>query len=152
MEKNHKEPSQKVKGYLQKIDDYFERSPFKGFLQEVDTLFHKHSIFHSFPVNMYETDKEIFVQAELPGIAKEQITIDVQDTFIRIAVDSDSTLETESTEHHFYRKERATGRSERVIKTPCELIKKQAKATFQNGILELSIPKKPYEKQIIDIQ
>lgn len=152
MEKDHKELPKNVKGYLQKIDDYFEHSPVKGFIQDVDSFFQKRSIFHSFPVDMYETDKEIIVQAELPGVPKEKITIDIQDTFVKITVDNDSTLETKSSEQNIYRKERSTIHSERIIKAPCELIKKQAKASYKNGVLEIIVPKKPYEKQIIDIQ
>src|SRR5689334_5581641 len=88
MKKDHKELPQHVKGYLQKIDDYFEKAPFKGFLQEMDSFFHKHNVFQSIPVDLYETATEVVVQAELPGVHKNQIMVDVQDTFIKIEIAS----------------------------------------------------------------
>lgn len=127
--------------YLQKIDDYLERSPFKGFLQEVDTFFQKHPLFHSYPVNLYETDSEKIIEAELPGVSKERVNIDIQESFIKILINS----ETNTTSQH------KEFQPERLIKMP-ELIKtNNSKAYFNNGILNITVKKQPYEPKIIEV-
>lgn len=134
-------------GYLQKIDEYLERSPFKGFLHEVDSFFHK---YNSFPVNLYETDTEFIIEAELPGIEKEQMKIDIQESFIKIMIDTKDT-NLEKNKSHIHRHERTSLKNERVIKMPEPIKTNQTKAIFKNGILEIHAKKIPYEQRIIDI-
>lgn len=138
-------------GYLQKIDEYLEQSPFKGFLNEVDSFFHKHSIFHTFPVNLYETDTDIIIEAELPGFEKEQVKVDIQESFVKIIIDNqESQLKNKETYTH--RKERPSIQNERIIKLPEPISKDKTKAFFKNGILEIQAKKMPYEQRIIDIE
>lgn len=134
-------------GYLQKIDEYLERSPFKGFLHEVDSLFHKNNIL----VNVYETDTEVIVEAELPGITKEQINIDIQESFIKLTI-KDIPYSTPSKDTHIHHKERSIIGSERIIQMPENLKRTSAKASFKNGILEIVVQKQPYEQKIINIE
>lgn len=134
-------------GYLQKIDEYLERSPFKGFLHEVDSLFHKNNI----PVNVYETDTEVIVEAELPGITKEQINIDIQESFIKLIV-KNTPHSTPSKDTHIHHKERSIIGNERIIQMPENLKRNSAKASFKNGILEVIVQKQPYEQKIINIE
>lgn len=137
-------------GYLQKIDEYLEQSPFKGFLHEVDSFFNKHSIFHTFPVNLYETDTEVILEAELPGIDKDLIKIDIQESSIKIIVDSNESKEA-SKDTHFHRRERSNIQTERIIKIPEPIKKSEAKAIFKNGILKIRAKKLPFEQRILDI-
>lgn len=135
-------------GYLQKIDEYLERSPFKGFLNEVDSFFNKH---HTFPVNLYETDNEVIIEAELPGLEKEQINIDIQESFIKISIQNMEESK-QLTNTQFHRKERSNVQNERIIKMPEPIKKNNTKAYFKNGVLEIRAKKLPYEQRIIDIE
>lgn len=135
-------------GYLQKIDEYLERSPFKGFLHEVDSFFNKH---HTFPINLYETDNEIIIEAELPGIEKEQIKIDIQETLIKVIIQSKDEIK-HSTHTQIHHKERSLIHNEREIKLPEPIKKNDTKAYFKNGILEIRAKKSPYEQRIIGIE
>jgi HSP20 family protein len=154
MEQNKKD-SRNVKHYLQKIDQFMERSSAKGLLEEMNSFFHKHSnsIFSSFPVDMYETANELVIKAELPGVKKEQIFIDTHGTHVKISVHHDETVEEEEDlSSNFHRKERASSYSERLIKVPYLVDKKDTKASFQNGILEIRTPKRSFPNETIDIQ
>lgn len=133
-------------GYLQKIDDYLERSPFKGFLSEVDSFFLKNNIFQSFPVYLHETSNEVIIEAELPGIEKENIKIDIQESFIKIMITNEHTSKNIGNSH-FHKNNK-----ERIIKMPELILKNNTKAFYKNGILEIHAKKQPYEQKIIEIE
>ena len=83
-------------------ESFFHETPVKGFLQSIDGLFHKPFPLHSsFSVETSETDTEYEIYAELPGINKEQIGIDVLDRSITITVQAleDVTEEDDNTQN-----------------------------------------------------
>ncbi|GGE59330.1 Hsp20/alpha crystallin family protein [Priestia taiwanensis] len=152
MEENKKD-TRNFKNYLQKVDQFMEKGTVRNFLEEMNAFFHKHSnsIFSSFPVDMYETENELVIKAELPGIHKEQIFIDTLGTHVKISIRYDSTFEEENTLSNYHRKERSSSYSERLIKVPYLVDKKNSKASFQNGILEIRAPKQAFPNETIEI-
>ncbi|MCD6480921.1 MAG: Hsp20/alpha crystallin family protein [Thermoplasmata archaeon] len=80
-------------------------------------------------VDVIESDDKISVTAEVPGVSKEDIELEVVDDVLRIKVD---------TENRKYYKE---------VKLPAEVDEKSAKATYQNGVLDVELKKlKPKKK------
>lgn len=75
--------------------------------------------------------------AELPGIQKEQIQIEIQSEYLKVSVKEEILEEEEQTSHNYYRRERSISEASRLIKLPYSINKKAAKASYQNGVLEI---------------
>lgn len=90
-------------------------------------------------VDVWETDQDVMIRADLPGVEPENIEIYTTEDSVRIR--GEIKQEQERTERGFYRAERRYGRFERVIDLPSEVKPGEAKATFRHGVLEVRLPK-----------
>ncbi|WP_461829389.1 Hsp20/alpha crystallin family protein [Aquifex sp.] len=97
------------------------------------------------PVEVYETDKEVVVKADLPGVKKEDIEITVKENAVVIRAERKEERE-EQTEN-VHRSERFYGVIERVIQLPVEVNPDEARAEYKDGVLEIRIPKAQVEKE-----
>ena len=97
------------------------------------------------PVEVYETDKEVVVKVDLPGVKKEDIEITVKENAVVIRAERKEERE-EKTEN-VHRSERFYGVIERVIQLPVEVNPDEAKAEYKDGVLEIRIPKAQVEKE-----
>jgi HSP20 family protein len=97
------------------------------------------------PVDLYETDSEVVLKAELPGLKKEDIEVTIKDNAVHLKAERKEEHE-EKTEN-VHRVERFYGRIERVIPLPAEVKADKAKAHYRDGILELRIPKQKVSKE-----
>ena len=95
-------------------------------------------------IDMYETDKEVIVDAELPGMTAKDIDVSVRNHTLRLK--GERRFSEEVKEENYYRMERAYGSFQRQIELPSEVREDQVKATFQDGILHVSVPKKQEAK------
>ncbi len=91
------------------------------------------------PVDVYETDTEVVVKAELPGVKKEDIDITIKENTVQIRAERKEERE-EKTEN-IHRIERFYGKIERVIPLPAEVKAEEAKAQYKDGVLEIRLPK-----------
>jgi HSP20 family protein len=96
-------------------------------------------------VDVEETDGAVVVRAELPGVKKENLDIEV--TPDALVIKAQAREEKEKRERHFYRRERSWGMFQRVVPMPVEVKAKEAKATFNDGLLEVTLPKIEAEKK-----
>ncbi|PGA92110.1 Hsp20/alpha crystallin family protein [Bacillus toyonensis] len=141
-----------VRNYLKQIDDFFEQTPLRNVIADLNHFFQKGNRLLTFPVDLYEVDEELVVTAELPGIQKEQIQIEIQTEYLKVSVKEEILEETEEqTSHHYYRRERSISEAARMIKLPYSINKKAAKASYQNGVLEIRAPKLPQQHDILSI-
>ncbi len=95
-------------------------------------------------IDVFETKNEVVVTAELPGVKKEDLKVNVSDKGIRITVREKEKKETEKKEEGGYRYEyssRFEGLDE-YQSFPSAVDAVRAKATFKNGVLEVRIPKR----------
>ena len=90
-------------------------------------------------VDIYEKDNTIIVNAELPGISKEDVSVNITGKLVTIGGERRS--EEEINEKNCYRRERSYGKFERTFSLPFEANVDIVTATFVNGILKLEIPK-----------
>ncbi|MCX7760642.1 MAG: Hsp20/alpha crystallin family protein [Hydrogenothermaceae bacterium] len=97
-------------------------------------------------VDVYEKDSNIVIEAEIPGAKKEDIEVKVKDN--AVVVKGEVKREEEKKEENYYRSERFYGKFERVLPLPTDVKVEEAKATFENGILKLTIPKATQEKEV----
>lgn len=90
-------------------------------------------------VDVRESDKEIEVVAELPGMDDADVDVSVAEGALTIRGEKKSEREKE--EKGYVLRERSSGRIERVVPLPQELDVDSAKASFKNGVLTVTIPK-----------
>jgi len=93
----------------------------------------------SFPtLNVWETDGEIWAEAELPGVSEEDLDISVVGRELTIKGERKATKPDESV---FHRQERGLGAFTRSIELPLEVDIDQIEATLRDGVLSLRLPK-----------
>ena len=140
-----------VRNYLKQIDDFFEQTPLRNVIADLNHYYQKGNRLLTFPVDLYEVGEELVVTAELPGIQKEQIQIEIQSGYLKVSVKEEILEEEEQTSHNYYRRERSISEASRLIKLPYSINKKAAKASYQNGVLEIRAPKLPQQHDILSI-
>lgn len=96
-------------------------------------------------VDMYEEGDDIVIKAEIPGISREDISIDLADDVISISGEKKSEERTERKD--FLRLERNFGTFTRKLRLPVEVRSDAARATFKDGVLEVRLPKSEEAKQ-----
>lgn len=137
---------------MKQIDGFFENEPYRGILDSIDSFFQQHAPFQShFPVDLFETADEWVVKAELPGIKKENVHIEMLGDRLKIAVVNDESAEEKHDDQNYHRRERRLQKTERVIPLPYTIYKQRTKARFKDGILEIRGPKYPKTKNTLNI-
>ena len=97
-----------------------------------------------------ETEKEYLLDIELPGFNKENVEISVENGYLTVSAKKDEEKETKN--DRYVSRERYTGSLTRSWYVG-EIDQEQIKATFNNGVLNVSVPKeqKQKEKKLISI-
>ena len=95
-------------------------------------------------VDVYDNDDSVVIKAELPGIDKEGIEIDVKDRVLTLKGERSS--ENEVKDDNYYRRERCFGKFERAFTLPADVDPDKIKADYKDGLLKIEIPK-PEEKK-----
>ncbi len=90
-------------------------------------------------VDLYEDKNEIVVKAELPGIDKDNVEVNLSDHTLTIK--GEKKKEEEVKEENYYRAERSYGSFVRTVDLPADVHADKVKANFKNGILEVRLPK-----------
>lgn len=96
-------------------------------------------------IDVYETDKDVVIKAEMPGVKKDEIEITVKDNFVHIKAEKKE--EKEEKKENIHRVERYYGRVERLIPMPTDVKSEEAKAEYKDGVLEIRIPKEKTSKE-----
>jgi HSP20 family protein len=91
------------------------------------------------PVDLYDTDDAFVLKAELPGLGKDDIQIEVHDRTLTLR--GERKQETEAKEERYHRRERTYGSFQRSFWLPTIVDAEKIQADFKNGILELRLPK-----------
>ena len=89
-------------------------------------------------VEAFERDGELIVRADLPGLTKDDINVDITDDAITIR--GERRQEKEENEEGYYRSERSYGSFYREIPLPSGVNRDEANASFRNGVLEITMP------------
>jgi len=99
-------------------------------------------------VDIYENEENIVITAELPGVDKKDMTIDVKGRVLTLK--GERSTDNEVKEDNYYRQERSYGKFERAFALPKEVDLEKINADFKDGILKIDIPKaeKSKPKQI----
>jgi HSP20 family protein len=95
-------------------------------------------------MDLVEADDHFVLKADLPGLAEDDVTIEVQDGSLTISGERKS--EDQKREKGWYRLERSFGRFSRSLTLPEGVDAERIEASFDKGVLEIRIPK-PEERK-----
>ena len=96
-------------------------------------------------IDVFEEDNAVVVKAELPGMKKEDISVELSNGILKIK--GEKKREEKVEKKNYYRTERSLGSFERRISLPAETQVDKAKASFKDGLLEIKIPKSEETKK-----
>lgn len=91
-------------------------------------------------VDIYENNDSVIVKAELPGVTKDQISVEVKDGILSLR--GERKFEKEVKEENYHRVERSYGSFQRSFSLPVSVDQDKVTAKFQDGVLEVKLPKK----------
>jgi len=92
-------------------------------------------------IDVAETDTELKVTAELPGMDEKDIQINLEQDALLISGEKKADVEEKS--KNFHRIERSYGSFQRVIPLATEVVEEKIEAVFKNGVLTVTLPKTP---------
>ena len=95
-------------------------------------------------VEMTESDGEMTVKMEVPGVEKDQIQLTVADDHLMVR--GESRKEKEEKKKNYYRQEIRYGAFQRTVPLPVEVDATKAKAELKNGVLKVTLPKSAQPK------
>jgi HSP20 family protein len=116
------------------FDDFFGGSslaPFSALGERMDLF--------SPRVDVVETDSEVRVSAELPGLDDQDIEVSLSRDVLTIK--GEKKQEREEKGRNYYRTERSYGSFQRSVPLPCEVDADKVDAVFQKGVLTITLPK-----------
>lgn len=95
--------------------------------------------FSSPRVDVYQTENDVVVKAEIPGVSKEDLNLYIDENSVRLS--GQTKKENEFKDEDAYRTERYYGSFSRTIPLPVEVKSEEAKAEYKDGILSITVPK-----------
>ena len=95
-------------------------------------------------VDIYDNADNIVIKAELPGVEKKDVSVEIKDNVITLK--GERVIDNEVKEERYYRKERCFGTFQRAFTLPDAVSSDKVKASFKDGVLKVEIPK-PEEKK-----
>jgi len=96
-------------------------------------------------VDIVENPKNFVVKADLPGMDKDKMTVTLEKGKI-LKIAGSREMEKKETGPNVVRQERMEGKFERIIELPAECMSEGISASYKNGVLEITIPKKEETK------
>ncbi len=90
-------------------------------------------------VDIIDSDDDILIRAELPGVDKKDLDISMTDT--SVTINAKTSYEDKEEKGNYYRSEIVQGEYSRTVNLPAEVDIDNVKTSFKNGVLELDVPK-----------
>ena len=140
-EDQKKHQQDQVSPLLRSMNDFFNQKPVKRLLDSIDDFFEQPFPLTSIKTNMYETNKELIITADLPGVKREQIRLDYSSNRITISVKETEHIEEKNDKTHHYFSKYQNGYFTKTITLPFEVKEMDIKASYRNGQLNIRVPK-----------
>jgi HSP20 family protein len=140
------DPFRDLAGLQERMNDLFDRAVWRRGTEEEGLAAGAWAP----AVDIYETEEKVVLKAELPGLKKEDIDIQVRDNTLTLK--GEKKFEKEVKQENYHRVERSYGTFQRSFTLPNIIKQSGIEATFKDGILEVSLPKaeeaKPKQIQV----
>ncbi len=91
------------------------------------------------PVDIYETGDKIILKAEIPGVDRNDVSVEVNENVITLR--GERKFAKNLREENYHRMERFYGTFQRVFSLPNVVDESAVKASFKDGVLEITVPK-----------
>ncbi|MCD6456088.1 MAG: Hsp20/alpha crystallin family protein [Methanophagales archaeon] len=102
-------------------------------------------------VDVIDKEDKVVVAADVPGVEKEDLSVNISGD--RLEISAERKKEAEEKKEGYVRRERTYTSYYRLVPLPAEVDADKADATFENGVLEITMPKvKAIEKKKIKIK
>lgn len=111
------------------FDEFFDRLP----------LARREESYGIPAIDVSESDEAVEVKADLPGFAKEDVTLELKDNTLFISGERKTEREEKKKNYHVV--ERSHGMIKRTVALPCEVKEEGVDASFANGVLTIRLPK-----------
>ena len=96
------------------------------------------------PVEVFRKDDRLVVRAELPGLNKDDVRVEIHDD--ALVIQGERRREQEVHRQGYSRSERSYGSFSRVIPLPTGIMPDKAEANFRDGVLEITMPAPRHEE------
>lgn len=122
------------------FDDFMD-FPFDSFWNRKNPLYGKHAK-NMMKTDVRETDDSYELDIDLPGFKKDEITAKLEDGYLTVSASKGLDKDKQDKKGNYIRRERYAGAMSRSFYIGDSITQDEIKAKFENGILQLSIPKK----------
>ena len=95
-------------------------------------------------IDIYETDEEVIIQAEIAGVRQEEILLEIAPGAVKISGTREGGAREEDARYHLA--EIPCGYFERTLSLPALINTETAVAVYRNGLLEIRLAKRPSER------
>jgi len=95
-------------------------------------------------VDIFETEGEIVVKAELPGMERKDITLNLEKNVLTLK--GERRFEKETKDDNYHRVERSYGTFSRAFSIPATVDEEKIRADYKDGVLKIVLPKKEQSK------
>ena len=130
---------------LMDVFDDFDRSFFRGFGNVDHALYGKHAQ-HMMKTDVRELENSYEVDVDLPGFKKDEIHLELNNGYLTISTEKTLEKDNEGKKGKMLRQERYSGVMQRSFFVGEHLTEEDIKASYENGVLHVMIPKKEARK------
>ena len=132
---------------LMDVFDDFDRNFFRGFGNVDRALYGKHAR-NMIKTDVKETDEGYEVDVELPGFKKDEIHLELNNGYLTISTEKGLEKDKETKKGRMLRQERYAGVMQRSFYVGEQITEEDVKASYENGVLHLLLPKKDAHKAL----
>ncbi|KAJ3377553.1 hypothetical protein HDU92_008188 [Lobulomyces angularis] len=129
------------------FNDPFFSQPFQSILTPITSSL-SNQIFSAPQRDIIDTDKEFAVHIEVPGMAKEDINVNLNEKEHILTISGEKKNEFKDEKDGNYSFERSYGKFERVIQLPRNVNLEKVNSSLKDGVLKIKFEKKPDVKEI----
>ena len=127
------------------VFDDFDRSFFRGFGRPDQALYGKNAA-HMMKTDVRETEDGYELYVDLPGVAKDDIHLELHNGNLTISTEKTLEKKEEDKKGRLVRQERYGGTMQRSFYVGDSLTEEDIKASYDNGVLHVTLPKKEARK------
>jgi HSP20 family protein len=93
-------------------------------------------------IDVVETDANVEVKTDLPGMTAEDVDIEIRDDYLTVSGEtSEEAKSEEGNGTKYHRIERRTGSFSRTVRLPCDVKQDEIQAELKDGVLTVTMPK-----------